>query len=432
MKNFGIIVCFMLTTTTQASTISQKLRLDAYTKQYEASVKYLLENMLVTGATVASPSKAEPDYYFDWVRDSSLAMKEVVEIAYDSHWPSGQRDQMKKRISTWIDWELSLQTTPKPQDLGEPKFLVTGKVFEGPWARPQNDGPALRALTAITIANHWIQEGKLDDVKKLLYAAEIPATTLIKRDLEYVAHHWSEKSFDIWEEEKAFHFYTMTVQYVALLKGSALAKRLDDKAAADFYLDESNKMKSKLADFVQGSDVVYALEKENGLSYKTSDYDTAILLAAVETFDGKFYVPYEAIVKTVNKMIDVFRKLYEVNKTVERGGVGIGIALGRYPEDRYNGNGTGEGNPWFISTLALGQFACQLKTVQPSSTHDKLDKVAIEVLNRVLLHRDQSGRMSEQFNKTTGKMQGAHDLSWSYAAYIGAYRECMGLRQSNY
>ena len=423
MKNLVMASLIFIGANSHADRVHEK-RNEVYARQYRASIQYLFKNMLPNGAIVASPSKHDPDYYYDWVRGSSLVMKEVVFLAYDRRVSAEDRELAKKKIDLWVEWELGLQATPKSADLGEPRFHVDGKVYTGPWGRPQNDGPALRALTAIMIAQRWIAEGKLSEVKKYLYQAEVPAKTLIKRDLEYVAHHWRETSFDLWEEEKALHFYTLTVQRVALLKGAALAKKLGDSGAAKFYSDQTDEMKKVLAKFVKGDRVRYAIEKEKSLPHKKSELDMAVLLAAVQTFDGKFYVPVTPVLRTVNEMIDVFRKLYDINAIRSKNGTPIGIALGRYPDDQYNGTGNGHGSPWFITTLALGQFACQLKTVQPSSTHEKLDKIAMDEFNRALLHRDSEGRMSEQFNRISGKPQGASDLSWSYAAFISAFREC--------
>ena len=43
----------------------------------------------------------------------------------------------------------------------EAKFLLPDATpFSGPWCRPQNDGPGLRAITLISYANQLLDEGK--------------------------------------------------------------------------------------------------------------------------------------------------------------------------------------------------------------------------------------------------------------------------------
>jgi len=402
---------------------------DAYRDQFDRAVQGAMANMLDNGATVASPSTSNPDYAYDWVRDTSLTMKMVVQLSQDPSISDSIRQKLTDRISTWIDFELARQTTPTLTDLGEPKFYVTGKADLEPWGRPQNDGPALRALTGIEIANQWMKEGRFDDIRARLYRSEIPARTMIKRDLEYVAHHWNETSFDLWEEERAMHFYTLTVQKVALLKGAKLAKDMGDGAAADFYATQSKAIDQYLGAFVEGKRGIirYAIDKDSPLPHKKSDLDIAVLLAAIQTFDGQFYVPVEAMINTVNQLAQTFQSLYAINRIqTTPDGKPLGIALGRYPDDKYSGFDFSTGNPWFLSTLALAEFSCDLSQTQTFSEkqNTRLNDTAVKQFNRVLYHLPAGGAMSEQFNRDSGYEQGAHDLTWSYTSYITAYHSC--------
>jgi glucoamylase len=402
---------------------------DAYRAQFDRSVQGVFANMLDNGATVASPSKTDPDYYYDWVRDTSLTMKMVVQLSQDSSTPAATRKALLARIDTWINFELGRQRTPTLTDLGEPKFYVTGKANLEPWGRPQNDGPALRALTAIEIANTWIQKGRFDDVREKLYRAELPANTLIKRDLEYVSHHWMETSFDLWEEERAMHFYTLTVQKVALLKGAKLAQTLGDADAASFYSQQSKAIDNYLSAFVDSKRGIirYAINKDSPLPHKKSDLDIAVLLAAIQTFDGQFYVPVQAMINTVNQISQTFQSLYSINQVrTTKEGLPLGVALGRYPDDKYSGFDFSSGNPWFLATLALAEFSCDLNKTQSFNSKQKsqLNDTAVKQFNRVLYHRLADGSLSEQFNRDSGYEQGARDLTWSYASYVTAYRAC--------
>jgi glucoamylase len=395
--------------------------------QYQRSLQGVLSNLKSNGAIVASPSTSNPNYYFDWVRDTGLTMRALVRIAYDPRTETTLRSRLLTQIDRWIKWELRRQEQNRLTGLGEPRFHVDGSVNEEPWGRPQNDGPAIRALTAIEVADQWIREGRLQEVRKILYAPALPAQTLIKRDLEYVAHHWREKSFDLWEEEQAFHYYTLLSQRVALVKGARLAWRMSDSDAARFYEKEAALIGSLLQRFVnpQTGTLAYAIEKSPGLPHKRSDLDISVILALIHTYDGSFFDSTETSMQTLKELIKVFRQRYPLNRNLRgRSGEALGVSLGRYPEDIYDGSGFSGGNPWFLSTLASAEFLCDLSHSRAGKRREALVDIAVSQFNRVIHHLDEQGSMSEQFNRDTGFQQGARDLTWSYVAYLTAYRAC--------
>ena len=75
------LIILMATTLQFISTASAQS--NVYEAQYRASIQYLANNILPNGAVIASPSKVSPDYYYDWVRDTSLTMKTVIDLSYD-------------------------------------------------------------------------------------------------------------------------------------------------------------------------------------------------------------------------------------------------------------------------------------------------------------------------------------------------------------
>lgn len=65
------------------------------------------------------------------------------------------------------------------------------------------DGPALRATVLMAFAREYIKRNGiqgLEFVESVLYAGHLPAHTIIKADMEYVANNWYLPGFDIWEE----------------------------------------------------------------------------------------------------------------------------------------------------------------------------------------------------------------------------------------
>lgn len=399
-------------------------------EQFNFSVKMVISNAtrpdVKPGMVVASPSKEAPNYYYDWVRDTALTMRSLIDLYEFKKDP-----KIKNMIFTWIDAEAYRQNLPTFSGLGEPKYNIDGSGFTGPWGRPQNDGPALRAIAMIKFARILFAEGNHDYVLKKLYHGVLPADSVIKKDLEYVAHHWGEHSFDLWEEEKGMHFYTLLSQHVALQEGAKLAAEMKDSNAADFYRQESERIARKLKSEFPHDRVglLVTTQKSAPLGYKNSGLDVAPLLALLHTspYQKLFSLRDEFVIKYIDTLSTTFAEIYHVNRKY----VDMGVGIGRYPEDRYDGYETSKlGNPWFLSTLALGEYFCLLKDELMKS--GKLTKTLSRDLTdmtekqfkRALFHSDRQGHLSEQFNHDNGLMQGAVDLTWSHNSFMTAMMRC--------
>lgn len=411
MKNlFFIFVSFLFSFGTYAQVKDQ----------FKFSLARVIENATMPdvypGMVVASPSKSNPDYYFDWVRDTSLTMRSLID-----YYELKKEVKIKNLIFTWIDSEIHRQNIPTLTGLGEPKYNVDGSSFSGPWGRPQNDGPALRSIAMIKFARILISEGQQEYVLRKLYYGVLPANSVIKKDLEYTAHHWREPSFDLWEEEKGMHFYTLLAQYTALSEGSRFAKELADYGASEFYEKESFKIAEFIRErfFDKELGLLTSVDRLSTLGYKYSNLDVAPLLALIHNYPYQKIIPFNHMMvkKYLTKLTSTFSEIYDVNKNFSK----LGVSLGRYPEDKYTGyDSNGQGNPWFLSTLALAEYYCllgeELKTKRVS------ERVELQ-FKRVIFHAD-NGRMSEQFNRVNGHMQGARDLTWSYNSFMTAAMRC--------
>lgn len=148
-----------------------------------------------------------------------------------------------------------------------------------------------------------------------------------------------------------------------------------------------------------------------------------------------------------------------------------GVGIGRYPEDIYDGYGTSTGHPWFLCTSSAAEILYRTAShlsfsgsltanpinlefysaLVPSSSasaisvnttytiEDDVFKVVVERLRHVgdefleviKTHVDAEGRMSEQFDKETGFLRGARDLTWSYGAFLQAVKARKGLREKS-
>ena len=417
--------------------------------QVERSKSYLKKNIRpegsVLGVVVASPSKHNPDYWFHWTRDAALVMDGVVDIYEFSKDPK-ERAQAKNWILDYIDLSRDQQ---KVAHLGEPKFHVNGAPYRGPWGRPQNDGPALRALTLM----RWVNLNKVGALQN----AE--ALSVIKEDLNFIAEFWRDTTFDLWEEIYGDHFYTRMVQRKALRLGAELAKSWDDYRLSATYLEESKILEYMIRQHWKKESrmILPTLHRRGGIDYKNSQIDVAVLLAALHggMGDGFFDLKDHRIQRAVAQIEMAFEKDYTLNQNQDL----PALAIGRYPEDQYDGYETGRvGNPWFISTAAMAEFYFSLsKILETEDIHvssnnqiflERLmprvkfkvgDKISKEdsrfsilfgalrdrgdaYLKRILIHRNQeTGELAEQFHRDTGFMQGASHLTWSYQAFLKAF-----------
>jgi glucoamylase len=118
--------------------------------------------------------------------------------------------------------------------------------------------------------------------------------------------------------------------------------------------------------------------------------------------------------------IESFKAIYPIN---QRAGV-AGVGIGRYPEDRYDGANMEGGNPWILITAAFAnayyRAAMEMAEVGDLPQAKSLFVQGDQFLKRVQYHANPDGSMSEQFDRRTGFMTSARDLTWSHAEIIQA------------
>jgi glucoamylase len=419
------------------------------------------------------------------VRDAAITMDTLVDV-YADDTSSSRASSLTVILDAYTSLQREIQQTSNPSGsfddlsgLGEPKFNVDGTPFTGSWGRPQRDGPALRALTLMHYlreynASHpslWSSEAS-EDFFKPYYTMEMPPRSVIKADLEYVSHFWNHSGFDLWEEIEGLHFFTLMVSARSLRDGSDLARSFGDIGAADWYEEQAGYAENVLAKFwnAQKGHIVETLwSKRSGL-------DCGILLGSLHALpadgseDDAAYPPWsDEILVSLLALTRDQRDRFPINSSpsedqddevAENSFEGTG--LGRYPEDVYDGYGTSNrgGNPWFLCTssaaevlyrtashilvagnmtitdlglpfyealLTTSSLDVNTGTFGPSdalfhSVIERLQMTGDQFLEVVKAHVDAEGSMSEQFDRVTGYMRGAEDLTWSYGAFLQAVR----------
>ncbi|BFZ55495.1 glycoside hydrolase 15 protein [Savitreella phatthalungensis] len=403
-----------------------------------------------TGVVVASPSTNHPNYYYQWVRDAALTYQTVIDDYIAGKTSNDQQ------IRGYIDSSQTVQHVSNPSGdyysggLGEPKFYLNNTAFQGSWGRPQNDGPGLRA-TALGkyLTNYLAGSGSKDQnfINKL-YQGDLSKQSIIKSDLEYVAHHWQDQSFDLWEEVKGTHFFTLMVQLRSMVEGATLADKFNDGGASSYYRQQASSITSQLQQFwnAQQNHLIETLNTQR------SGLDCALLLGAIHgpTSGSPFSPGSDKILASHYAIQESFRSLYKINSgsSAPSGYVGIG----RYPEDIYDGYDTSRGNPWYLCNAAAAevlysavteldgagsvkvtnvtsafwsQFGSYKTGAQVSKSSNK--QAFTTLLQSVRQHADQlmqvvqdhaanNGSLAEEFNRDNGYAQGARDLTWSYAS----------------
>ncbi len=427
MKIFSFLICLSFISKASELTLQNvKMKEASLWLQQEAVIaeKLLIQNIspegTQAGVVIASPQKENPNYYRHWVRDSAITMQVILKL-----WSENKLTTKVNHYSHLLqDYVQFSRQNQIRASLGEPIFEVNGAPFLGPWGRPQNDGPAFRAVVLTEWAEHLLDLGETEYVKNNLYKTELPAQSIIKADLEYVASTWWQPCFDLWEEVKAEHFYTKMVQRKALLTGAHLARRLNDPAAARWYELQAQYLENSLTEFADTNPdyIVASLRRTEGLDSKNSNLDISVILGVLHgSYDDFFKASKPQVIKTFEKLNRVFQNLYSINQTKSQ----FAPALGRYPEDIYAGTNFNGGNPWVLATLAAAEY-CYKVAAEVSIKSFKQSELWIkrgdEFVQRVQYHANPDGSLSEQIDRYTGFMTSARDLTWNYSAVLTTLR----------
>ena len=311
--------------------------------------------------------------------------------------------------------------------------------------------------------------GFIERIKKELYDSVLPTRSVIKTSLEYVSHHWlNMDTCDLWEEVRGDFFYTRFVQRSSLLMASEFALEMDDPGASQWYLQQATTI-SETLDLHWSQSLGYIVSGLNnqGESIR-SGLDISVILAIIQTpvpDTTSFSATDDRVLATIQPLVDSFDQLYNVNReVVDSHGRLLGPAMGRYPEDVYDGIGvslgmqtiylTKKGNPWYLATTAIAEYLytvsrmwrqqkriqiterslgffqkfLEIPLVQDNGSYTPDTKLYKIIQSRLISkgdaflrrvkHHSVDGRLSEEFTRDKGLPRGAQDLTWSYAALL--------------
>jgi glucoamylase len=403
---------------------------------------YFLANINIQGkgGIVASPDTNTPggSYYYHWMRDGALTMRCLQETA--AAW-----SDVETIVKAYVGWVVNnmMEADPNGIDVrAEPKFnLPNGDVFTSGWCRPQNDGPGLRAYALILAANQLIAAGETAYVQQYLWTGNQGSYNggAIKYNLDYIAGGYNSTTCDLWEEIRSTDlFWNRITMKKALIAGATFAKAMGDTNSAASYMETMEIINSTL----------YATHW-TGAYYEetnTRTRDSAVIVGlndGYDVLDGMFEPTSTEVAMTVGSYNTLFCSEYAVNTNDTNSGL-PGVLYGRYGGDSYAG-----GNPWVLSTAALGSlfYRAAISVLQvgvPNATAIAAWETAINVtslpttapalaavfaaqgdgvLLRLRAHVISNQlHLDEQIDRNTGVQLSATDLTWSYAEVLNAMR----------
>ncbi len=384
------------------------------------------------GAVVASPVPAsydpDPDYFFHWYRDSAIIIDALRLLHAEGAAAEGPRlfgefvrfsaalsrldgrslvaasGQWRSRVAAdfvqFLRPDADLRASHGEVIAGETRVNPDGTLDISKWARPQNDGPALRALTIL----RWLDSASLDP--GLLAAC----AGLLSEDLRFTQAHWREPCYDIWEEERGLHYFTLCVSAQALEDGAAWLDTRGESEQARSFRTESQTIREALDGYWLADRGYYRSRVLDTGEPSAKELDIAVILAALQASDhcATHSVGDPRIHATLGVLDSVFEADYPINhgRPPARG-----AALGRYRADRYYSGGA-----YYFSTLAAAELC--FRAASRGGGRDALLARGDRYLETVRAFTPESGDMSEQFDQRTGEQTSAKHLAWSYAAFI--------------
>jgi glucoamylase len=414
------------------------------------------------GSVLASPVLAaydpDPDYFFHWFRDSAIVvdalrvalaeglvtrtavdrLREFVDFGQSLRDLDGReflrRDDFRQRIEPsflqYVRPDAEIAAVFGETVLAEARVNPDATLDFTHWARPQNDGPALRVLALA----RW--RDALPGSDASLRRAMLQ---LAQGDLDFTLARANNPCFDIWEEESGYHYYTRLVQAKALARGAEWLGDAGDAARANACRAAAREIASRLDVYWSPTDGYYRSRSGVAGGDTGKALDVAVILGVLHAgrAGGAHSVLDPKAQATLTALEELFDAEYAINRQrpPDRG-----PAMGRYANDAYYSGGA-----WFLATLGAAEFYYKLAAalfsgaelaatkenarfrMRLSASGGAGDSPAAAALERgdaimwtVQAFTPASGDLSEQFDRTTGAETSAKHLAWSYAAFITA------------
>jgi glucoamylase len=387
----------------------------------------------VPGAVVASPVPAsydpDPDYFFHWYRDSAIVI-DALRLAHAGGQAGDEaprlfgefvrfsaalarldgrglaaasaawRPRVAADFTQFLRPDSELQRVHGEAVAAETRVNADGTLDISNWGRPQNDGPPLRALAVL----RWLRGAPL--------GAELSTACdgLLRDDLRFTRAHWREPCYDIWEEERGLHYFTLLVGAQALDDGADWLEARGEAAEAASCRAEGRAIRDRLDGYWLADRGYYRSRTLDSGEPSAKELDIAVILAALQGSDDR--ATHSVRDPRIHATLGVLDSVFEADYAINHGRPAArGPALGRYRGDRYYSGGA-----YYFSTLAAAELC--FRAARVNGGRDALLARGDRYLETVRAFTPESGDMSEQFDQRTGEQTSAKHLAWSYAAFI--------------
>ncbi len=286
------------------------------------------------GSVLASPRVAawdpEPDYFHHWVRDAAIAIGVLPEVvaavrADERRWwldafaahvafslaisdperPGPERhplaDTTRADHRQFLRPDAELAALAGNAWLAEPRFAPDGGPDLEQWARPQDDGPALRASACLRVT-------------EALPELRTPAVErLVLRDLDHLRRTAGRLAIGPWEEEPLRRTtFTLIAAWDALDRGAAWRQALGDAAGAHLLRAGAERVGGLVQEAADPGEPAW----RESIEAPPGHHDSATVLALLHAgrTSGPFAMTAPRTLGTVRALERVFRALYPINR----------------------------------------------------------------------------------------------------------------------
>ncbi len=424
------------------------------------------------GSVVASPTiddNVQPDYFFHWLRDSALVMNalalaierghadraairhlhDFVEFSLEINRlegpallaAKGAGETSRPELARYLRSEHELNAVVGDRVLSEARFNPDGSLDILKWARPQCDGPALRALTLLRRMPLFEKDGSA------------AARDLLRTDLAFVLAHADDPCYDIWEHRFGHHYHTRVVSLAALTRGAVWASGAGRTTEAELYEAAAGGLRRQLDYHWRPQSGFYLSAIKATQISADVDLDSATILAVANAglASGRHSIADPRVQATLERLEELFASLFPINRSIAPGDAPL---LGRFRGDGYFGGGVflisalaaAEGyyrlarhiriagtlcvdddNQRFLERCGLDDLRGRGPEVALREDEERCSLAAVfrnrgdSILKALSRHTPPSGELSEQIDKTNGEPASARNLAWSYAGFITAF-----------
>ena len=347
------------------------------------------------GAVIASTDTtmlnyARDSYSYCWPRDGAYAMWPLVRLGYTKE-PLAFFDFCKRIIH--------------PKGYLMHKYQADGALGSSwhPYLHGSVASPPIQedetAIVLFLLVQYW-QMHKDEDVLEQYYKS------LISPMADFLVGFIDEESglpkpsYDLWEERFFVPTYTVSVVYAALLAAAEVAERNTDPKNAVRWRTAANDIgeiaRKKLFDENRGVLLKGLVKNDSGELVPDRTIDVSAVYGA---FMFGLFAPDSA---EIAQSIAAVRSALSMPNSPFPG-------IARYENDYYRRvSGDIPGNPWFITTLWLAQYALEMGSIDEATA----------IVEWCKQHMLPTGVLSEQVNPYTDAFVSVAPLTWSQAEIV--------------